>query len=46
MVTELPHLWAMSSATVVPLAVLIATAARRDRENPPSWPAVRAWCAS
>ncbi|WP_255978844.1 acyltransferase family protein [Streptomyces longispororuber] len=36
MVTELPHLWAMSSATVVPLAVLIATAARRDRENLPS----------
>jgi peptidoglycan/LPS O-acetylase OafA/YrhL len=35
-VTKAPHLWAMGSATVVPLAVLIATAATRDRENLPS----------
>ncbi|MEU0744382.1 acyltransferase [Streptomyces sp. NPDC006134] len=36
MVTELPHLWAMASATVIPLAVLIATAAARDRDGLPS----------
>lgn len=36
MVTKLPHLWAMVSATVVPLAVLIATAASRDRRGLPS----------
>ncbi|MEU5445965.1 acyltransferase family protein [Streptomyces griseofuscus] len=36
MVTKLPHLWAMVSATVIPLAVLIATAACRDRSGLPS----------
>ncbi|KUM93625.1 hypothetical protein AQI88_25920 [Streptomyces cellostaticus] len=36
MVTKLPHLWAMASATVIPLAVLIASAASRDRQNLPS----------
>ncbi|MFE0811846.1 acyltransferase family protein [Streptomyces sp. NPDC058794] len=36
MVTEMPHLWAMASATVLPLAVLIPTAAVRDRAHLPS----------
>lgn len=36
MVTEMPHLWAMTSATVLPLAVLIPTAAVLDRKNLPS----------
>ncbi|MFI2620344.1 acyltransferase family protein [Streptomyces sp. NPDC018584] len=36
MVTEMPHLWALTSATILPLAVLIPTAASRDRKNLPS----------
>lgn len=36
MVTGMPHLWAMASATVLPLGVLIATSAGRDRRNLPS----------
>ncbi|MEV7019915.1 acyltransferase [Streptomyces sp. NPDC093991] len=35
-VTKAPHLWAMVSATVIPLAVLIATTAARDRRHLPS----------